>query len=168
MNNNSIPPKDKVAVANRRHVNRYYHDPALNQWYLVQHCTLTPTGTSEWKLLEVEWQMEGRPVSKDPVKVTKELWANRFADRPFDVTTTPDPDVLFWFQTLAINKGVPKEVVATMFVAYKERTQTDSSFNALVRLGLVHGEQRPTRRNEPALFKSSVREQLETLFGGQK
>lgn len=129
-----FPPSGSnlIAVANTFHINKYYYEAAEDQWYLVVDAKCE-RNISKWVMRPVN--EIGRPIG-DNRSTSVDLWANRFSDRPFDVHAHSNPDGFVWFKkNFVVNKDVVCQL--EMYDAYLDRLRFCSSYEALVRLGLV-------------------------------
>lgn len=130
-----FPPPMLVAVSNTWHINKYYYEASESQWYVVVDSKLEKK-ISKWIMRPVDAE-DGRPIG-DERFTSVDLWADRFADRPFDVNAylaNNLPETFEWFKAFAPNKDIVVQL--EMFDGYEERLRYCSSFEALVRLGLV-------------------------------
>lgn len=131
----SFPPNHMVAQANSWHVNRYYYQAAENQWYVVESAVMR-NRISTFILRAVD-EEDGRPVGMQ-VTTSGDLWADRFADRPFNVREFLNgrlPPTEDWFKSLVANRDVFQQL--ELYDKYNDRLRYCSSFEALVRLGIV-------------------------------
>jgi hypothetical protein len=131
----SFPEMHNVAQANSWHVNKYYYQASENQWYLVEEAfTRNRISTFVMRAADEE---DGRPVG-ERVNSSGDLWADRFADRPFNVRAFMNgtlPSTEEWFRNFVSRKDVFQQL--EMFEAYQGRLRHCSSFEALARLGIV-------------------------------
>ena len=132
-----FPPPNLVAVADKRYVNRYHYNAATDEWMLIVDAQLID-GISHWAMRLADPE-DGRPIGQVQ-KHTLDIWANRFADRPFDVRAFVEgkmPTDLFvdWRQTFC-PRSMRAEKARELFDSYLARLNYCSSFDALVRLGL--------------------------------
>lgn len=125
-----LPSAHLVAMADRRYLHRYYYDAASEVWSVVIDCKIV-NGMNHWAMRSVMTD-DGLPVGHVR-KVTTDLWANRFADRPFDVEKTQEEFV--WFCALA-NLRYASKNAKMLYGSYLERRKISSSFEALVRIGI--------------------------------
>lgn len=131
----SFPPMHMVAQANSWHVNKYYYQASENQWYLVESANMR-NKISTFVMRPVD-EEDGRPIG-DRVSTSGDLWADRFADRPFNVRAAMNGNLENteeWFMGLVANKDVFQQL--ELYDAYCNRLRHCSSFEALVRLGIV-------------------------------
>lgn len=130
-----FPPPTSVAVVNTWHINKYYYEASEDQWYIVVDAKIEKK-ISKWVMRPVD-EEDGRPVG-DERFTSVDLWADRFADRPFNVQSFLNgeiEDTFDWFKSFVSNRDVVAQL--EMFDGYEERLRYCSSFEALVRLGLV-------------------------------
>jgi hypothetical protein len=131
----SFPPMHNVAQANTWHINKYYYQASENQWYVVEGAN-TKNKISTFVMRPVD-EEDGRPIG-ERVSTSGDLWADRFADRPFNVRKFLRgqlPTIEEWFNTLVADKDVFQQL--ELFEGYESRLRYCSSFEALVRLGIV-------------------------------
>lgn len=126
-----FPPPMTVAVANTWHINKYYYEATEDRWYVVVNA-YNEKKISKWVMRPVD--EDGRPVG-DERFTSVDLWADRFADRPFDVTVRKVPETFDWFKNFVAGRDIVAQL--ELFDGYEYRLRYCSSFDALVRLGLV-------------------------------
>jgi hypothetical protein len=120
-------PNHMVAPAEKRFINKYYYDGERAKWYLVLDCRVSNGVLNTWTLREVD-PATGKPIGYVR-KTDHPLWANKFADRPFDVNN-PESD-REWFGNLY------KEIdIDMMYATYVARRKITNSYEALVYLNL--------------------------------
>lgn len=129
----NFPPPHQVAVANTWHIDRYYFEASEDKWYLIVDAKVQ-RGISRWTMLEVSPDI-GKPIGEQNRVTSVDLWGDRFADRPFDVRAEEVPETFEWFKRFVQNKDVVCQM--EMFDAYADRLRYYSSYQALVRLGLI-------------------------------
>lgn len=129
-----FPPPNLVAIADKRYINRYHYNATTDAWVVIvdaQHVD----GISHWAVRVVD--EDGRPIGQLQ-KHTLDIWANRFADHPFDVTRAD----LIWKRPLydtfkqTFCTDVDDAKARELFDSYLARLSYCSAFDALVRLGL--------------------------------
>ena len=129
-----FPPPNLVAVADKRYINRYHYDAVGDCWYLIVDAQVVG-GINHWVTRLVDSE-DGRPIGHLK-KHTLDIWADRFSDRPFDVSRIGSLGSLFdWFSHLCEESNVAPSRVAELYDGYLARLNYCSSFEALVRLGL--------------------------------
>lgn len=133
-----FPPNNLVAPADHRYKNKYYWDVARDQWLLIVDCK-QDHGINTWAVQAVD-KFDGCPVGHVE-RFTTDLWANRFADRPFDLRMPYTLTERDWFT--AIVQGcsatyAPRSMLAVpaLYNTYLERRKLMSSYDALIRVGL--------------------------------
>lgn len=130
-----FPPPMQVAIANTWHINKYYFEASENQWYVVIDAKIEKK-ISKWVMRPVDTE-DGRPIG-DERFTSVDLWADRFSDRPFDVNAYLRgglEDTFEWFKNFVAGKDIVVQL--EMFDGYEDRLRYCTSFEALVRLGLV-------------------------------
>lgn len=127
-----FPPPMSVAVANTWHINKYYYEATEDRWYVILNAH-TEKKISKWVMRAVDAE-EGRPIGEERF-TSVDLWADRFADRPFDVSSSEVQETFDWFKNFVAGRDVVAQL--EMFDSYEYRLRYCSSFDALVRLGLV-------------------------------
>jgi hypothetical protein len=131
-----FPSGNQIAVADSRYVNRYYYDAASCTWYLVVEAQLID-GINNWLVRAVDVE-DGRPIGQLK-KHTHDLWADRFADRPFDVQKFLAgrlESTFDWFKATFCSHETDVAKVHKLYESYVYRLRFCSSFEAVVRLGL--------------------------------
>lgn len=156
---NNLPATNMVAVADKRYLHKYYLPPDETEWQLIVNCK-TIGGLSDWTTVTVDTK-DGRPLGK-PLTYQADIWATRFADRPFtegSLETEWD-----WFKRLATQDGWSGLRVTDMYQKYLERRRFCSSYDAMVRIGMRKAIALDCPQ-KPVAKAKDVRAELKALFG---
>lgn len=130
-----LPPKEKTAQADKRYINRYNYCAELNGWILIVGFSTRIPDVAMWEYCLVD------PDFGEPIGVVKcttlDLWADRFADRPFavcDAETESEINVKDWF-VKTFGPNYSRLEIDLRYKSYLERLAYSSSFDALLRIG---------------------------------
>lgn len=139
-----FPPRNLTAEADARYIGRYNYSTHHGGWILILGAK-RHEHTNLWTLRAAEEDF-GAPMGPTVENVALDLWADRFADRPFDISK-PTPDLKTWFEhVLAKCELFPMEIEFDMLLeaefdmllkAYQERITYCSSYDALRRIGIT-------------------------------
>lgn len=179
MNNITVNTNSsQFALADKRHVNKYYYSADSKQWFLVLDYKLVGL-ISTWTLCLVS-TFDGEQLG-EMFTSQKDMEANKFSDRPFSVTSTETEfewfcGIVKWYNTVSSAtsvvptlNGIAVANPNTLYAAYIDRRRYCCSFDALVRLGLRNSTSFINKVSKPAFnpsipTKTSAWDKLQALF----
>jgi hypothetical protein len=157
----------QFALADKRHVSKYYYDVNNKQWFLILDWKLEGI-ISTWTLCPVA-VYDGEQIGE--MRTTqKDMEANKFADRPFYVTLNAVKTEFEWFVELVNNFNLSnshQEDPNALYLAYIDRRRYCCSFDALVRIGLRQSTQFVNSLNKtttPLLYAPTALDKLKAMF----
>lgn len=134
-----FPPRFKTAVADARYVHRYNYSTRHQGWIIIVGAQLQGY-SSIWSFRLVE-PIYGAPIG-DIITTNLDLWADRFANRPFDIES-PVEDQRAWFGRLC-GPNRSRNRIDEMYETYVEYLQHSSSYSALRAAGVtIEGDSLP-------------------------
>lgn len=132
----SFPPTTMIAVANSWHVNKYYYEASEDRWYVIEGAS-NSNKVSKWIMRPVAEHGKPNGVTRS---TSVDLWADRFADRPFNVRESLNGKIEETFEWFTRNFVRGKDIACQleMYEAYQSRLRYSSSYESLLRLGLTN------------------------------
>lgn len=127
-----FPPIFKTAVADARYVHRYNYSTRHQGWIIITGARIQ-CDTSVWSFRLVE-PVFGMPIG-EIITTNLDLWADRFANRPFDIES-PVEDQRVWFGRLC-GPNRSRNRIDEMYETYVDYLQHSSSYSALRAAGVA-------------------------------